>query len=150
MTRQVISAILLISTDRKKEVVMSQPFIYVATWRIKEGKLDEYKQFYKRLVDIVESNEPQIISFNNFLNEDQNEMTMIQVHPDAASMDYHMNVLSEHLGDAFRTVADFIEVKSIGYYGTPPDSFMASISGREISLDAKALYMGGFARSSHR
>lgn len=44
----------------------------------------------KEILKIVETNEPQVIAFHGFLNEDGTEMTSIQVHPDTASMDFHM------------------------------------------------------------
>ena len=114
---------------------------------IKEGKLEDLKRFQKEFAEVVEANEPQLIAFNAFYNEDGTEMTSIQVHPNTASIDFHLNVLRETLGDAMSAVAEFIEPKSLEYYGTPSESALeiGSQTGREINI--KPLHMGGFTRS---
>lgn len=126
---------------------MSGPFIIISTWGIKDGKLEELKRFQRELSRIVEEKEPQLIAFNAFLNEEGTEMTSIQVHPDAASMDFHLKVIREHLGDAMSSVADFAEPKNMEYYGTPPESLQASVSGRGGNLITKPIHLGGFTRS---
>lgn len=99
---------------------MSGPFIIISTWEIKDGKLEELKRFQRELSRIVEEKEPQLIAFNAFLNEEGTEMTSIQVHPDAASMDFHLKVIREHLGDAMSSVADFAEPKTWSTTGRLP------------------------------
>ena len=69
---------------------MSKPLIFVSTWKIREGRLEDYKQFAKELIEHIQKKEPQLIAFNMYFNEDETEMTSIQVHPDTASMDFHM------------------------------------------------------------
>lgn len=126
---------------------MTKPFIVISTWRIKDGKLEDLKRFQREFSEIIEANEPQLIAFNAFYNEDGTEMTSIQVHPDAASMDFHLNVLRETLGGAMSAVAEFVEPQSLEYYGMPPESAleMGRQSGRDFSV--KPLHMGGFTRS---
>ncbi|MFN2197083.1 MAG: putative quinol monooxygenase [Anaerolineales bacterium] len=125
---------------------MSGPFIIISTWGVKEGKLEALKRFQRELSEIVQTQEPQIIAFNAFLNEDGTEMTSIQVHPNAASMDFHLKVIREHLGEAMRAVAEFAEPKGIEYYGAPPESLQASVSGRGGNLISKPVHIGGFTR----
>jgi quinol monooxygenase YgiN len=72
---------------------MTQPFISIATLRIKEGKLEDFTRSYTEVVETVKELEPRMIAFHGFVNEDGTEMTIIQVHPDTASMDFHMQVL---------------------------------------------------------
>ena len=129
---------------------MSEPFIVVSSWRIKEGKLEELRRFQRKLTEIIKAKEPQLIAFNAFLNEDRTEMTSIQVHPNAASMDFHMQVLKETLGDAMSSVADFVEPKGIEYYGTPSESLLESTSGRGGNLSTKPIHLDGFTRSTVR
>ena len=68
---------------------MLEPLIVVTKARVKEGKLGDFMGYYEKIVQIVEANEPRVIAFNGFLNEDGTQMTSIQVHPDTASMDFH-------------------------------------------------------------
>ena len=66
---------------------MSEAFIFVGTHSIREGKLQDLKQYEQELVALVEANEPRLIAFHIFVNEDGTQATTIQVHPDAASME---------------------------------------------------------------
>jgi hypothetical protein len=54
---------------------MSEPILYVDTSEIREGKLEELKTAMKELVEFVETNEPRLIAYNVYLNDDGNQMT---------------------------------------------------------------------------
>lgn len=133
---------------------MSGPFIFISTWKIKEGKLEDYKQFARDLLEHLVVKEPQLIAFNMFLNEDRSEMTSIQIHPNAASMEFHLQVLKQVIGEDMvewlgRT--DFIEPKHMEIYGTPSIAILESNqpyvdAGTPISV--KPEHLGGFTRSS--
>jgi hypothetical protein len=97
----------------------------------------------------VQTNEPQLIAFHQFLNEDGTELTNIQVHPDTASMDFHIQVLRENWDDSFRKYSQLLEGNiSMEYYGTPPASAleMAIKTGR--GLDLNPLHIAGFTRTA--
>jgi hypothetical protein len=126
---------------------MPAPFIIISSWEVEEGKVDELKRFHRELSKIIEEKEPQLIAFNAFLNEEGTEMTSIQVHSDAASMEFHLKILREHLGDAMSTVVDFVVPKNIAYYGTLPDSLQASISSRGGDLYTMPVHIAEFTRS---
>jgi hypothetical protein len=125
---------------------MSIPFIYISTWKIKEGKLEEYKRFYKKLVEIIETHEPQMISFSAFVNEEGTEMTSIQVHPDAESMNFHLQVLGQQVGDAMKEVAGFLKPISAEYYGAVPKSMLEFDWGDGVAVDIKPQQIAGFTR----
>ncbi|MDX1469841.1 MAG: hypothetical protein R3258_10925, partial [Acidimicrobiia bacterium] len=74
---------------------MPTPLIFVSSYKVKEGKVEELEAYFERMSQIVEAREPQLIAFNAFLSEDGTEMTSVQVHPDTASMETHMEVLGE-------------------------------------------------------
>ena len=135
---------------------MSEPLIYVSTWKIKEGKLEEYKQFARELIEVFKAKEPQLIAMQIFLNEEETEMTSVQVHPNAASMDYHMQVLEKALGeDMIEWVgrADFLEPKHIEIYGKPSTALLeADRPAVELGIprSIKPKKMAGFIRSAAR
>ncbi len=66
---------------------MSDPVVYLSTWRIKDGKFRDYQRFYAQLVKIVDENEPGVSAFLAFANEDQTELTNVHVFPDNATLD---------------------------------------------------------------
>ena len=43
---------------------MTGPFIFIATNRLKEGKLGREKQRVPDLIDFIQANEPRLIAFN--------------------------------------------------------------------------------------
>jgi hypothetical protein len=47
------------------------------------------------LSDFIEAGEPRLLAFNEYVNADRTEVTVVQVHPDAASMEFHMGVVRE-------------------------------------------------------
>jgi hypothetical protein len=133
---------------------MSKPLIFVSTWKIREGRLEDYKQFAKEFMEHVKAREPQLIAFNMYFNEDETEMTSIQVHPDTASMDFHMQVLAKVIGqDMIEWInrADFLEPKHIEIYGTPSAKLLEAdqpFVDAGIPLSVKPTHFVGFTRSA--
>ena len=133
---------------------MSKPLIFVSTWKIREGRLEGYKQFAKELMEHVKTREPQLIAFNMYFNEDETEMTSIQVHPDAASMDFHIQVLAKVIGEDMiewidRT--DFLKPKHIEIYGPPSAKLLEAdqpFVDAGIPQSVKPLHFAGFTRST--
>lgn len=127
---------------------MPTPLIFVATFRVKEGKVKELKDYYERVSQLVEAREPQLIAFNAFLSEDGTEMTSIQVHPDTESMETHMQVLSELWDESFAEYAEYLEEGlGVAYYGTPAESALAMDREAGVPIDLKPQHLGGFTRS---
>ena len=46
---------------------MSEPFIFIGTHTIKEGKLEDFKKSCGELLEVVEANEPRLIAFNLYV-----------------------------------------------------------------------------------
>ena len=132
---------------------MYKPLIFVSTWKIKEGRLEEYKKFATEFMEHVKTREPQLIAFNMYFNEDETEMTSIQVHPDAASMDFHLQVLAKVIGEdmiAWIDRADFLEPKQFEIYGTPSAKLLEAnqpFADAGIPQSVKPLHFTGFTRS---
>jgi len=126
---------------------MSQPFIFIGTHRLKEGKLGDYERAWKELVDVVEAKEPQLIAFNSYANEDGTEVAVVQVHPDAASMELHMNVVREHITQAYEDLLE--ETTSIQVFGELSEAaraMMEHLAGSGVALNVKPNPLGGFTR----
>lgn len=126
---------------------MSGPLIFIATNRLKPGKLADERQRVPGLVDFVEENEPRVIAFNEYANDDGTEVAVVQFHPDADSMESHLEVVAERAAAAYaETVA---ETTSIQVFGTPGDAVLevlARQAGAGVPLTVKPLHLGGFTR----
>ena len=59
---------------------MSRPFIFIATNKLKEGKLDEERRRVPGLSDFIQENEPRLIAFNEYANQKGTEVKVVQVH----------------------------------------------------------------------
>ena len=94
---------------------MPEAFIFIGTHRLKEGKLDDFEAAWRELVDVVESKEPQMIAFNAYASVDGSEVAVVQLHPDAASMELHMGVVREHITKAYEELLE--ETTSIQVFG---------------------------------
>jgi quinol monooxygenase YgiN len=79
---------------------VSGPFIFIATNRLKPGKLDDERARVRPLVDFIEANEPRLIAFNEYVNEDGTEVAVVEIHRDADSMAFHMEVVAERAATA--------------------------------------------------
>jgi hypothetical protein len=123
-----------------------EPIVYVDTWKIREGKLGEYKDAARELVHFVAENEPQLIAYNVYIDEESNHATVIQIHPDSASIEFHMKVAGPQFGR-------FIELYETGgtieVHGRPADHVLDRMRqmGQQfgVTVDVKERY-AGFAR----
>lgn len=98
----------------------SEPIVSVDSSEILEGKLEELKTAVKELVEFVEANEPRTVAYNVYFSEDGARMTVLQVHPDSASMEFHMKAA----GPAFPKFKELIKLSTVDIYGKPSPSLL--------------------------
>ena len=125
---------------------MAEPFIFIGTHQIAEGKLDEFKRDCQDLVEIVARNEPQLLSFKFYFNEDESEVSVVQVHPDADSMLFHMQVAHEHISQA---AEEQLVTRDIQIFGPPNEAVLGMIdqlSQSGVPLIVKPKHFSGFTR----
>ena len=126
---------------------MGQPFIFIGTHRLQDGKLQDFREALTRLVEVVEANEPRMIAFNGYANEDGTEVSVVQVHPDAASMAFHMAVVREHITSAYEELLD--ETTSIQVFGELDDAtraMMQHLAGSGVPIVVQSEPLAGFTR----
>jgi hypothetical protein len=123
------------------------PFIFIATNRLKPGKLDDEKKRVPGLVDFVQANEPRLIAFNEYVNEAGTEVAVVQVHPDPDSMAFHMEVIAERAASAYADTID--ATTSLQVFGTPGSAVIDLLrrqAGAGVPLSVKPYHLGGFTR----
>lgn len=82
------------------------PVVYVSKSRLKPGVADSFAKWAAGLVSHVEQHEPQLLAFQLYLSADGEHAVNVQLHPDAASMTRHMQVVREYMRTAY---ADYVE-----------------------------------------
>ena len=125
---------------------MSEPLISLDTSLIRDGRLDELKEAVTELVEFVRSNEPRPIAYEVYLDQTGSRMTVVQVHPDSASMEYHMTVA----GPAFAGFAELVTLSTMDVYGTPSEGLLELLR-RKVQMLGDATVVvhdlqAGFAR----
>jgi len=125
---------------------MNSPFILVSQYRLKAGHLEDYRGWVKGLADFVKSREPRMIAFHVYANDEGTEVTGIQVHPDAESMESHMQIVREYIQTAF---GDFFESTNLLLAcgeGEAARAMMKQITPPNTPLTAMPQHLGGFTR----
>jgi hypothetical protein len=92
--------------------------LYVDASEVREGALDKLKPAMRRLVEFVEANEPQLVAYNVYFSDDGTRMTVASLHPDAASLEHHMQVA----GPLFCEMVELVTLSSIHIYGEPSET----------------------------
>jgi hypothetical protein len=126
---------------------VASPFIFIATNRLKPGKLDAERARVPGLANFVEANEPRVMAFNEYVNEDGSEVAVVQVHPDAESMAFHMEVIADRAATAYAETVDV--TTSIQVFGTPSNAVLEMLrrqAGAGVPLSVKPHHLGGFVR----
>jgi hypothetical protein len=118
---------------------MSDAIVYVDTSAVRDGALKELKAGMKELADFVAANEPRLVAYNVYFSEDGTTMTVVHVHPDSASLEYHLEVA----GPMFRRLAGLVSLSSVHIYGEPSENALKQshekarlLGGGEVVVDA--------------
>lgn len=94
---------------------MSYPIVYIDRSDIREGKLEDVRAALPELVEFVDAHEPRLLAYGFYIDEEGSGMTVVAVHPDASSLEFHMEIG----GPAFRRFTDLIDLRTIEVYGQP-------------------------------
>jgi len=130
---------------------LAGPFIFIATNRLKAGKVDAERRRVPGLVDFIEANEPRLIAFNEYANDDGTEVGVVQVHPDADSFEFHMGVVRERAASAYEETLD--ATTSVQVFGEPTEIILDMLrraAGGGVQFTVKQHHLGGFTRFDSR
>lgn len=122
------------------------PIVYIDTSTIRDGKLEEVKAAVRHLVEFVDANMPRLTSYGVFLDDARRRMTVVAVHPDAASLEYHMEVGAAE----FQKFAGLIDLSRIDVYGPITQSVLERLHAKARMLGSDVVDVhqrhAGFAR----
>jgi len=125
---------------------MGQPIVYVDVSHIREGRLGELETAMNGLSRFVEANMPRVLSYGFFLDDSRTTMTVVAVHPDSASLEFHLDEGNEE----FRKFADLIELSRIEVYGSVSNGVLDRLHRKAQMLGRGSIvihdFYAGFAR----
>lgn len=129
---------------------MADPIVSVDTSEILDGKHEELRAAVSDLAAFVEANEVDPLSYQVYFSEDGRRMTVVQVHPDAASMERHMEVA----GPLFARFADLLTLRTVDVYGNPSEEVLTRLRRKAELLGTATVSVhdlqAGFARFAAR
>ena len=111
---------------------MSDFVVYLDTSEVRPGELGKLKVAMAQLASFVEANEPRIIAYNVYFSGDCSRMSVLHIHEDVASLEFHMKVA----GPRFPPIAPLVKLLTIEIFGTVNDAVLEQ-------LKAKAQLLGG-------
>jgi hypothetical protein len=125
----------------------SEPIVYIDHSGIREGAIDELRAGVRRLVEFIDSREPQLIAYGFYIDEDAREMTVVAVHPDSASLELHMDIG----GEEFRKLGHLLRLTGIECYGRPSERALDQLRQKAAALGdgGTVVSVGRFAGFTH-
>jgi hypothetical protein len=125
---------------------MGESLIVVDTSEIRKGKRGDLQRGIQELAAFVEANESDPISYQVFFGEEGRFMTVLQIHPDSASMERHM----ELAGPVFAKFADLVVLRTVDIYGSPSEKVVEQLRRKAELLGTATVTVhdrqAGFAR----
>ena len=110
--------------------------------------MDAERRRVPGLVEFVEHNEPQLIAFNEYVDDNGTEVTVVQVHPDGASMQKHLAIIGERAAQAYDETLDAtLAIQIFGPVDPQMLNTMRAQTGEGVSLTIATEHLGGFTRS---
>jgi hypothetical protein len=71
------------------------------------------------MAQFVQANEPRLLFYSVYVNDDGTRMSVVHINPDSASLERHLTVA----GPKFLPIGEFIRLLSIDIYGRPGDGW---------------------------
>lgn len=125
---------------------MDDFIVYLDTSEVRPGRLEELKAAMAELSAFVELNEPQILAYRVYFSDDGSTMSVLNLHSDPASLEFHMKVA----GPKFPPIAPFINLRTIEVFGRPGEELLARLRAKAELLGGGAVIVhddyAGFAR----
>src|SRR3954463_5881757 len=126
---------------------MCAPFIFIATNRLREGKLAAERDRAADPGSFIENTERSTLGVQRIRERGRDRGGVVQIHPGAASMGFHMGVVAER---AARAYAQTLEATtSIQVYGEPTDAVLEMRrrqAGAGVPMTVKRHHLGGCTR----
>jgi quinol monooxygenase YgiN len=128
---------------------MAEPFFFINTYAIREGREQDYLKSFQEITEIVQANEPKMIYFGCHISEDGSRFTTVQVHADADNMSFHMQLVQDHVRAVMQDAIDASDM-SIQIYGVPTEPMLAHMrelagTGTKVTINRPSVAFDRFA-----
>jgi len=125
---------------------VSRSIMCIDTSEILDGKVEEVEAAIAPMASFVEANEPDVIMYEVFLDASRTLMTVVQIHPDPASMEAHLDAARP----VFAPFVGLVRLATIDLYGEPSARLLEQLRQKAAMLgNARIIvhrFEGGIAR----
>ena len=122
---------------------MAEPIVFISHSRVKEGKLEAFRQTSLEVFNLMEASKPGTFLHYGYTNEDGSELSFVHVFPDADAMDAHFIGAGDRAGLA----AEYIESYQFEIYGSASDQALGMLSQAPgVDLVVRPGGFGGYMR----
>jgi quinol monooxygenase YgiN len=125
---------------------MAEPIVFVSHFTVREGTLNELKQQFREVLEVLEAEKTRTTAQLAFLDETATKLSIVHVFADAESMDIHVQGAEERAKAAY----EFMAPAGWEIYGTPSDAALQMMrqaaTSAGVALTIQPEYMGGFLR----
>lgn len=95
----------------------------IAEHSISKGKIDEFRKLAAEIIDRVEAAEPNTLSYEWFLSEDESKCYVVQIYEDSAAAMAHLANIAD-LMSPFHEVAP---LSGLMIFGSPSDELRQTL-----------------------
>jgi quinol monooxygenase YgiN len=124
---------------------MAGPIVFISRNRVKDGKLEELREFLRTGTEALEKDKPRTLAFLAFADEAGTEVTIVHVFADAEAMDLHVQGADERSSAAY----EFIEPAGFEIDGSASEAVLAMMKGAADAgpeLIVRPQFLSGFLR----
>jgi len=125
---------------------MSEPIVFISHSTVKEGRLEDLKDFLRAGATVLEDEKPGTVAFLAYANEEGSQLSVVHVFPDADAMDLHLQGVDDRAGAA----DEFIQTQGYEIYGVPSETVLETMrrfaSTEGVPLTVRADHAGGYLR----
>jgi quinol monooxygenase YgiN len=123
---------------------MSDPIVFVSHSRVKDGRLEGFREFLREGARALQADKPGTVVFLAYVDASGTEATIVHAFPDAAAMDAHLQGVDERSGAADA----FIETTGYEIYGTPSPQVLEAMqrfaASEGVPLAIRPDHVGGY------
>lgn len=125
---------------------MDEPIVFISRLRVKEGKLEGYRQFYRHGAQLIEESKPGTVVFLAYANEDGSEVTIVHIFPNAEAMEHHVQGADERAKAAFEFLEPPHGWEILGRPSEVTMEMMRHAAGSRTTLMVRPQPLGGYLR----
>jgi hypothetical protein len=125
---------------------MSTEFIYTGTYKVRNGRFGDARKKLAEHTEFIEANEPRLVAFHVYTDEGAGTVSIVQVHHDPESMEFHMKLVAEHIESALN---DYLgETVSTHVYGGAGAPVVDIIRQYDPDTNVVTEHLAGFTRTA--